>query len=93
MKFIYRMTEILDHHGKRKTLYQLQLMSERQLVDCGYSPELLSEGIKAWPWRKIPENIAPLRSDQIVNLSTVSTRIEHADTSPEKSVMNHQDAA
>lgn len=93
MKFIPKMSEILEIHAKQKTLYQLRLMPDRQLIDCGYSPELLNEGVKAWPWRELPENIPPLRFDQTLSLSTISTKIERSDTSPVNSILTQKDAA
>lgn len=93
MKFISGLAEILENHAKRKTLYQLRLMTERQLIDCGYSPELISEGVKAWPWRQLPENIAPLRLDLSLNICNFSTKIEHIDTSPVQKIPAQKDAA
>lgn len=84
MNIVSKLGEILENQGKRNTLYQLRLMSERQLIDCGYSPELLSEGVKAWPWRELTENIAPLRFVQTLNHNTVSAKIE---------ILAQQDAA
>jgi len=93
MNFIPKMSEIHENYAKKKTLSQLRLMSDRQLIDCGYSPEFLNEGVKAWPWRELPENIPPLRFDQTLSLSTVSTKIERGDTSPEKSILAQKCAA
>ncbi len=93
MKFIPGLAEIFDKHGKRKTLHQLRLMTERQLLDCGYSPELIREGVEAWPWRQLPENIAPLRLDLNLKLDTVSTKVKHIDTSPAQRILAHKDAA
>lgn len=93
MKFIPILTTVFENLGKRKTLDQLRSMTERQLIDCGYSPELLSKGVKAWPWRELPEDIAPLRFDQCAQRRTVSIQTEYPDTPTSKRIPEQQHAA
>ncbi len=93
MKFIPTLTTVFENLGKRKTLDQLRSMTERQLIDCGYSPELLSEGVKAWPWRELPENIAPLNFDQSSRRTIVSNMTEHPDTPTSIKIGEQQHAA
>ncbi len=91
MKYFPGLSKILDYQRKRKTLYQLRLMSDRQLKDCGYSPELLSAGVKAWPWKELAENMPPLRFNQALN--PITNKIERSQPLPEKNILAHQEAA
>jgi len=60
MSLLSKLIKIQEERAKRLTLSQLRLMSDRQLIDCGFSPQLISEGVSAWPWRELPEVSAPL---------------------------------
>ncbi len=51
MSFFKRIINTLQRSKQREALYFLEGMSERQLIDCGFSPMLVSQGLKAWPWR------------------------------------------
>ena len=51
MTILKRIIQSLQQSKQRETLYYLQNMPERQLIDCGFSPYLVSEGLKGWPWR------------------------------------------
>ncbi len=51
MKITQKFIEIFENHARRQTLTQLQAMSNRQLEDCGFSAELVQDGMKGWPWR------------------------------------------
>lgn len=93
MKYMTKLALIFENHGKRKALYHLRLMSERQLRDCGYSPELLREGVKGWPWRELPERIAPLKFDPALSLKTASSQNVQNETPAEKQILTQQDAA
>lgn len=61
MKFATRIMRILENQARRRTLEQLSSMSDRQLRDCGISRELLSDGVKAWPWRESLDEQEPIR--------------------------------
>ena len=51
MSIFKKIIRSLKRSKKRETLYYLRCMPERQLIDCGFSPYLVSEGLKGWPWR------------------------------------------
>jgi|GEM_PF-2957021 len=59
-----------EYRMRRDALIQLRTMSDRSLIDCNISPELIKEGIKAWPWQNPAEevvcfsleNMSPARS-------------------------------
>ncbi len=40
-----------ERHARVRTLGVLRGMNERQLRDLGFSPDLIREGVSAWPWR------------------------------------------
>ena len=61
MKLMTKIMQIYQDRAKRETLVLLRGLSDRQLRDGGFSPELLKDGVKAWPWREIPENFVPLK--------------------------------
>lgn len=41
----------LHNTKKQETLNYLQGMQTRQLIECGFSPKLINQGVSAWPWR------------------------------------------
>ncbi len=51
MTFYKTMIKFHERRAKTMALTQLRGLSERQLIDCNISPELLSKGLKGWPWR------------------------------------------
>ncbi len=55
MKFGLKFSDFLENRAKKLTLLQLRKMDERQLLDCGISPVLLAQGVKAWPWRELED--------------------------------------
>lgn len=93
MKLFTKLAVIMENNGKRKTMKQLRLMTDRQLIDCGYSPDLLSEGIKAWPWRELPENFIPLKLNQNIQLDSLSTMNVYRDTAGKKRILAEKEAA
>ena len=48
--------------GRARLRQQLLGLSERQLLDVGFDPELLRQGVDAWPWRPV-EGLPARRSD------------------------------
>jgi hypothetical protein len=40
-----------EHTGRAYALGHLRTLSPRLLRDSGFSPELINQGLKAWPWR------------------------------------------
>lgn len=65
MRFFSIFIKSLEDKAKLETLYRLREMSDRQILDCGLSPDLVAEGVKAWPWRELPENLVPLNFDHV----------------------------
>ena len=51
MNFFKAIINSLQRSRQREALNYLENMSERQLIDCGFSPMLVAQGLKAWPWR------------------------------------------
>jgi uncharacterized protein YjiS (DUF1127 family) len=41
----------LERQGRARTLALLRGMDPRSLSDMGFSPALLRQGVRAWPWR------------------------------------------
>ncbi len=52
MIFFNRIVNAIIIRKKIETLDYLRAMSENQLIDGGYSPALINQGISAWPWRE-----------------------------------------
>ena len=55
MTLFNRWERLFDQYAKVRTLNILRSMPERQLEDLGFSPELLQDGVKSWPWRQVEE--------------------------------------
>ncbi len=51
MSFFKRIINVLQRSRQKEALNYLESMSERQLMDCGFSPKLVSQGLRGWPWR------------------------------------------
>lgn len=82
MKFFKSIIAAYEESGKKKTLQVLRGMPERQLRDAGISPELLSQGVKAWPWAaQEDENVAPILIDS-VSISKIAPAMK-AEAQPE----------
>ena len=77
MKLLKKLLEVSELHAKWETLRLLRCMSERQLHDCGISPELLREGIKAWPW-KTQEN-TDFQSGHSLAIHSIDNRKQNID--------------
>ena len=67
MKYLNRLFLSLLRGKQRETLFHLRNMSEQQLLDCGISPDLVSKGLKGWPWR-IENTESELSNQQIFNV-------------------------
>jgi len=50
--------EAMELVGRSKVLVELKRMSPSFLRECGFSPELLREGLNAWPWRLTEDELA-----------------------------------
>ena len=93
MKILSRLVQIQEEQAKRLMLSHLRSMSDRQLVDCGFSPQLISEGVKAWPWRELPEVTAPLQFDKDAFCTKVSEDTALNAFSADNGRLLQQDAA
>ena len=70
MSFFKRIINALQRSRQKEALNYLETMSERQLIDCGFSPMLVSQGLQAWPWRidsitPDPAILASLSTEQL----------------------------
>lgn len=67
MNLFKRFTDHMEVVGRARTLQVLRQLSDRQLEDAGISQELLSQGLKAWPWR-VEDDVVPanLQLDRLV---------------------------
>lgn len=50
MKLFERIISIFEHTAKVRLMNLLRGRSNEQLTEWGYSPQLLRQGINAWPW-------------------------------------------
>jgi len=80
MKFFKRATEYMELTGRVRTMQVLRQLSERQLVDAGISPDLLSLGVKAWPWR-VEDEPAPVAL-KLESLKPVTVQTRPAANAP-----------
>ena len=70
-KIINGIKEAFISSGYSRTAKELYLLSDRQLVDLGFSRELLKLGVKGYPWRSeqvtqsIPENVTQLHVNKV----------------------------
>jgi len=93
MNFISRFIGIFEDQANRKTLHYLRTLSENQQIEYGLSPELLKQGIKAWPWKATPENLKPCSFVQISTIDQITDKTEQSDNSFETQPIKHLDAA
>lgn len=93
MKYLVKWKKNFEKQSKRQLLFRLRSMSERQLLDCGFSPELLKRGVEAWPWQVLPENVAPLRFNRAINLSAHSKKANPSDVAAVEKDPLQKDAA
>ncbi|MBX2823398.1 MAG: hypothetical protein KTR33_01630 [Gammaproteobacteria bacterium] len=88
MKFVSRLSRFLEIYHRHGVLTQLRTMSDRQLLDCGISPELMEQGVKAWPWRQV-EKPAP----RPLSLTRVQPGFKAGSTPAEMDADRQQDVA
>ena len=73
MRLFSRLIQWQENRVRKEALYLLRAMSERQLRDCGLSLELINEGVKAWPWKVVQEQLpAPLKFNSLELVKSVS---------------------
>jgi len=82
MKLAALIQKVLERRARSESLFQLQGMSTKQLEDCGISPELLAEGVKAWPWRAMndADTLIPLDRDCFKQLEANATLFKNQET-------------
>ena len=73
MTLFNRWERLFDQYAKVRTLNILRSMPERQLEDLGFSPELLQEGVKRWPWRQLEE---PTGTAQVTPIARNATALD-----------------
>jgi len=93
MKYLSKLMQFIEDRNKRQTLAHLRVMSDRQMIDCGISPELLKQGVKAWPWRAQPESVAPFQSVGTSNLAEFSISAKSPTKPKLKRSLAQRDAA
>ncbi len=89
MKFIDRFFDAAERVSKVRTLTVLRELPENQLRDVGIDPNLLADGVRAWPWRSPEENWGPRQS---VFKTSVGTRVGNV-TVADECVENDKSAA
>jgi len=75
------------HASRRETLTQLRNLPERQLLDCGISPALLSEGVRSWPWMEEPDDYVtdtPLSSAPVKAPAATISNVVNTPVVPEE---------
>jgi len=93
MKLLTYLTHYFESKAKRDVLEQLRSMPERQLLDCGFSPDLIKEGVAGWPWRMQAEPSEPLRFKRTSGNSVLHGESERGTTSTRENESVSQDAA
>ena len=93
MSFMSKMVEILENQAKSKTLVYLRTVSEQQQIDYGFSPALIKQGVKAWPWKTLPENADLPQIDKLTNLTQVSGDTKPKSVPAKKRAEIHKNAA
>lgn len=63
-RFKKSMLDAFEQAGRAKVLVELRRMSPSFLIQVGYSPELLRQGLSAWPWRLTDEASASETKDE-----------------------------
>ena len=93
MTYFARMIKYYENKAKVETLNQLRRMPERQLVDLGFSPLLISKGVKGWPWKESAESLAPLQLDQSAAIEKLVVTGEQAVNASNSTEVAQQNAA
>ncbi|MBX2881769.1 MAG: DUF1127 domain-containing protein [Granulosicoccus sp.] len=80
MKLLPSVTSLSAWRARRDTLNVLKRLSDKQLIDSGISPELLKEGVKAWPWRESADDLTPI-SYRLLENTRVNSEADKTDSS------------
>lgn len=80
-----------EYRMRRDALIQLRTMSDRSLIDCNISPELINEGIKAWPWQNPPEEVVCFSLENMSPARSRTQSVDHDSTqSAVKQIEEHE---
>lgn len=66
-RFSRSLLTALERSGRARTLAVLRNMDPKLLRETGFSPELIQQGINAWPWR-----VAAIDAPQVPSLLAAS---------------------
>jgi uncharacterized protein YjiS (DUF1127 family) len=93
MSIYTKIVEHYENYAKRETLKHLREMPERQLVDLGFSLQLIEEGVQAWPWRENEDALPPIRMDSVASFEARqrSQDANAAGKAPAKNTANVKD--
>lgn len=73
MKFVERMNLFFERSGKVRTMNYLRSRSEYQIIEWGFSPALLKQGIHQWPWREADETYSVDNIKQSISQRSTET--------------------
>ena len=76
MSFFSKISKALELAGRAKTLSYLNTMSQSQLDDLGFSRELMSQGVSAFPWKAHDLDSLPTLTETRATSSEIKTAIE-----------------
>lgn len=76
MRLLNMIANYFAQNGKYSVLNYLRQVPESRLIEMGYSPTLIREGITAWPWREDQEpeylqQIEKILSDEKVHIKAL----------------------
>ena len=58
-RFLGSLRRACEQSGRTRALTALRSMDPRFLRESGLSPELIEQGVEAWPWRTVAVDQAP----------------------------------
>jgi uncharacterized protein YjiS (DUF1127 family) len=73
------LTNALERSGQQRSREYLLGLSDGHLDDIGLSRELLKQGPKAWPWRKLDEPLAALGISTVIREVNTDSGAQPAD--------------
>jgi uncharacterized protein YjiS (DUF1127 family) len=73
------LTNALERNAQQRTREYFLGLSDRHLDDIGLSRELLKQGPKAWPWRKLDEPLAALGIPAVIREVNTDSGAQPAD--------------
>lgn len=64
MTFFSKLVKHYELKARGEVYEYLRAMPESRLQSLGYSPQLLSQGVRAWPWKEAEVAVAPVAMNQ-----------------------------